>query len=230
MKTGKKILLLLAALALTLSAFANDYQIEGGTGTKRLQTGTKIPLQMAEPVTTKNLETGDMFSASVVQDVILDHSVVLPVGTLVRGNVKAINKAKRLSKAANLYLSFDHIVTPQGRQLPINAALSSNFKLTLDGGITTGGNYGTALAHNWEETRNIVKNSTNWGIEKGDKAFTGGKYILTPLAAIGGTLVGGGYLVVDSVVDLFRKGDEVIINQGQVFGIMLLSPLDVPMN
>jgi len=226
----KKLLILFAALTLTLSAWAYDYQMTGGTGTKRLVVGTKIPLKMAEPVTTKDFETGDMFSATVAQDVVLDHSIVLPVGTLVRGNVKEITKSKRLSKAGVLYLTFDHIVTPQGRQLPINAALSSNFKLTLDGGITTGGNYGTALVKNWEETCNIVKNSTNWGLEKGDKAFKGGKYVLTPLAAAGGVFFGGGYLVVDSIADLFRRGDEVIINQGQVFGIMLLSPLDVPAN
>ncbi len=225
----KKIFLLLMALTLTLSAWA-DYQIEGGTGTKRLQTGTKIPLKMAEPVTTKDFETGDMFSATVTQDVVLDKSVVLPTGTLVRGNIKSLTKSKRLSKAAVLYLTFDHIVTPQGRQLPINAALSSNFKLTLDGGITTGGNYGSAVAKNWEETCNIVKNSTQWGIKSGDKMFPGGKYLLTPFAAAGGAIFGTGYFVVDDVVDLFRKGDEVIINQGQVFGIMLLSPLDVPMN
>jgi len=227
----KKLLILVLFLALGAGcAHAYDYQIEAGAGTKRLVTGTKIPLKMAEPVTAKDFETGDMFSATVAQDVVLDHSVVLPVGTLVRGNVKAVDKAKRLSKAAKLYLSFDHIVTPQGRQLPINAALSSNFKLTLDGGITTGGNYGTAVAENWEETCNIVKNSTNWGITAGDKAFPGAKFILTPLAAAGGTVFGGGYFVVESVVDIFRKGNEVIINQGQVFGIMLLSPLDVPAN
>ena len=225
----KKVFVLFAALMVTLSAWA-DYQIEGGTGTKRLVAGTKIPLKMAEPVTTKDFETGDMFSATVAQDVVLEQSIVLPVGTLVRGNVKAITKSKRLSKAANLYLSFDHIVTPQGRQLPINAALSSNFKLTLDGAITTGGNYGTALCQNWDNTVEIVKKSTDWGVTAGDKAFKGGKYVLTPIAAVGGTLFGGGYLVVDSVVDLFRRGDEVIINQGQVFGVMLLSPLDIPIN
>lgn len=229
------LILLFGALLFTMctinqSNAYSDYIIEGGTQTKRLQAGTKIPLKMAEPVTTKDFVAGDMFSATIIDDIILDGTVVLPACTMVRGNVKNIIKAKRLSKAANLYLTFDHIVTPQGRQLPINAALSSNFKLTMDGAITSGGNYGHAVAQNWDKTVDIVKKSTEWGIDSGDKLFNGGKYILTPLAATGGVLAGGGYFVVDSVVDLFRKGDEVIINQGQVFGIMLLSPLDVPIN
>lgn len=213
----------------TQSAYAN-YQIQGGTQTKRLQTGTKIPLKMAEPVTTKDFAEGDRFSATVINDIVLDHEIVLPAGTLVRGNVSSIVKPKRLSKSANLYLTFDHLVTPQGRQLPINAVLSSNFKLTMDGGITTGGNYGHAVAKNWDNTVEIVKKSTEWGLESGDKLFKGGKYVLTPFSCAGGTLFGGGYFVVDSIADLFRKGDNVIINQGQVFGVMLLSPLDVPIN
>lgn len=202
------------------------YEIQGSTQTKRLPIGTKLPLKMAEPVTTKDFSEGDMFSATVVNDIVLDRIVVLPAGTLVRGNVAKIVEAKRLSKCANLYLTFDHLVTPQGRQLPIKAALSSNFKLTTDGGITTGGNYGYALRQNWDSTVEIVKKSTDWGLNSGDKL----KYVLTPIGAVAGTIGGGGYLVVDSVADLFRKGDQVVINQGQVFGVMLLAPLDVPAN
>lgn len=217
------------ALNLEQNAFAS-YQIQGGTQTKRLQTGTKIPVKMAEPITTKDFSTGDMFTSTVINDIVLDGAIVLPAGTLVRGNVGKIVKSKRLSKSANLFLNFDHIVTPQGRQLPIKAALSSNFKLTMDGAITTGGNYGHALGKNWDNTVDIVKKSTNWGVVSGDKLFKGGKYLVTPISAVGGTFFGAGYLIVDSVADLFKKGDEVIINQGQVFGIMLLSPLDVPVN
>lgn len=226
----KKLIVLFCAFLFTFTlngAFAN-YTIEGGAKTKRLHVGTKIPVKMAEPVTTSDFAVGDMFSATITNDIILDNSVILPAGTLVRGNIARIKPAKRLSRAANLYLTFDHIVTPQGRQLPIKAGLSSNFKLTMDGGITSGGNYGYAVQENWKGTKNIVRKSTQWGLNSGEKLFTGAQIITTPVAAVGGVLVGGGYFIISDFVDLIKKGDEVIINQGQVFGIMLLAPLDVP--
>jgi len=210
------------------SAFA--YQIKADATTKRLPMGTKINLVMAESLTTAEVEEGDMFQALTTSDIKLDGKTILPKGTLVRGMVKGFDKTKLLSRSANLYLTFDHIVTPQGRQLPINAGISSGFNMKIDGGISGGGGYGCELKRNVQKTGDIIVGATNWGIEAGDEMFTGAKFVLAPISAVAGTFGGAVYLVGDSIIDLFRYGSEVIINQGQVFDVILFEALDVPVS
>jgi hypothetical protein len=112
--------------------------------------------------------------------------------------------------------------------VPIKAGICSQFDLTDEGGITGGGNYGWAVAQNWHKSVDIVKNTTLWGVKSGEKLFQGGEILVTPIAAAGGVIGGGFYFVGDSIIDLFRKGNEVVINQDKVFDILLLDNLDVP--
>lgn len=227
----KKIITILMALLFVLSGIrsVSAYQIKADARTKRIPMGTKLELEAANTVTTESLNKGDMFSAYLTKDIYSDGSILLPRGTVIRGNASNVLQAKRLSKSAVLYLNFDHIVAPNGKQIPIRAGISSSFKLTKDGGIDGGGNYGSALAENWHKSGNIITKTTKWGVKSGEELFTGGKYLITPFAAIGGTIAGAGYLVGDSIIDLFRKGKNVIIKKGQEFDALLLEPIDVPM-
>lgn len=225
----KKIIVFCAFLLLILFGIQSmeAYQIKADAKTKRIPMGTKLKLEAANALTTENLTKGDMFSSYLTDDVYVDGSVVLPKGTIIRGNSGKIISAKRLSKSAVLYLNFDHVVAPNGKQLPIKAGISSSFKLTDDGGIG-GGGYKEAFLENTDKSGNIIKKSVNWGVNSGEDLFKGGKYLVTPFAAIGGTVAGAGYLAGSSIVDLFKKGKNVIITKGQKFEIMLLEPLDVP--
>ncbi len=220
--------IIFSCLLLTSAAFA--YQFQAGTGTQRLERGTIIELEMAEPITTRDYTTGDLFTATVVQNVKQNKKTVLPAGTLIRGSIGEVQPAKRLSKAAKVAFTFDHVVTPQGRQLPMRAALCSYFKITPEGFVTSGGNYGTAIAENWENSGEYVKKATQWGLNSGEKLFAGAQIVTVPLGVVGGLVYGTGYFAFEAIADLFRKGDEVIINQGQRFNIMLLDCLDVPVN
>lgn len=225
----KKITLLLLMFAAFLGLQASfAYQIKADAQTKRIPMGTKLSLEAANTITTETLNRGDMFNAYLTKDVYVDGSVVLPAGTIVRGSSSDIIKARKLSRSAVLYLNFNHVVAPNGKQIPIKAGISSALALTQDGGIDGGGGYGTAFGENLDKSGNIIKKSVDWGISSGDEWFKGGKYLVTPVAAVGGTLAGAGYLVGDSIADLFRNGKNVVILKGQKFEIMLLDPVDVP--
>ncbi|MBE7705929.1 MAG: hypothetical protein E7Z91_01600 [Cyanobacteria bacterium SIG30] len=225
----KKILSIIVFIFILISyspIFAQ--QMKANAKTNRIPRGTKIELRMVDPVTTENVERGDIFTASLIQDVEIDGDIILPAGSLVRGTVGQIIPAKRLSRSAIMYMHFDHIVTHTGQQLPIKAGICSNFVIKSDGAIAGGGNYGDALKQNWGTTVKIVKNCADWGIVKGEQLFNGGKYLITPFSTIGGVLGGGIYYIGDAVVDLFKKGNDIVINQGKTFNILLLDNLDVP--
>ena len=123
--------------------------------TKRIPAGTKFTLELLNPVSTLT-SAGTEFSAILVTDQTADTDVILPSGSLVRGTVKQVVPAKRLSKGAVLYLDFDHVVTPNGRQLPLSLTVIGRPDMTYDGGITTTKGYGDAVKQNWDKTVDIA--------------------------------------------------------------------------
>ncbi len=193
--------------------------------TKRIPAGTKFQLQLLNPLSTAR-QTGEPFSAILVTDQTADSDVILPSGSLVRGSIKNIVPSKRMSKGAILYLDFDHIVTPNGRQLPLTLSLVGRTDMTYDGGITTTRGYGDAVKKSWAKTVDITKNSVEWG---NDIVNDGpAKYVTVPLAAIGGGIGGGAFFIYDAIADMIRKGEDVNLNSGEVINVILVDPIDVP--
>ena len=65
---------------------------------------------------------------------------------------------------------------------------------------------------------------------EGAKAMRNLLYGLMILGAAGGVIGGAFYLVGDSIVDLFKKGSNVNLEQGQILDIMLTQPIDIPVH
>jgi len=228
----KKIALLITLLlTLTQVTYALSTQMKGDIQTKRLNEGTVLRLRMADSVTSQGNQGGDPFSAVTVSDIKSGNKIVLPAGTILRGSINEIQPAKRLSKGAIVYLHFDHLVTTTGKQLPIKAGVYASHNVTIDGGISAGGNYATAMGESWDKTCNIVKTATLWGWNVGEGVWNkGGRILLAPIGAIGGALGGGLYLVGDTFANLIKKGKEVNLYNGQVLEVMLLEHLDIPIS
>ena len=226
-----KFKLLILALSLIISAnslYALPFKADART--KRIPAGTKLKLQLIDPITTNGGQEGDYFSAMLLEDQKSQESVILPAGSVVRGSVNKIVPTKRLSKGAILYIDFDHIVTPNGRQLPMAMGLCNRADITIDGGIFGSRGYGEAIKQNWTQTVDITKKATKFGVDAGENAFTGAVYLTAPICAVGGAFGGGAFFVGDSIADLFRKGKNVLLNQGTILDVMLTYPIDVPVN
>lgn len=207
-------------------------QYQANVQSKRLSKGTTIKLQMMDPASTVDSTQGDMFQAMLVEDKIADGTMILPKGTIFRGTIDKVVPSKRLSRGAVLYLSLDHVVTPTGRQVPVQTGLMSNgIVLTTDGGIKAGGNYGYALQKNWETATNIMGNCIDWGVDVGDKALWGWpKYLTIPVGSAAGVVGGFVYYIGDAVVDLFKKGGDVTFHQGSIIDFILTDSVDVPVH
>lgn len=224
----KSLILALAVILLTNTAIAAPFKADAQT--KRIPAGTKLKLQLIDPVSTIAGQQGDEFNAMLIEDQTSGTSIILPAGSIVRGCISKVKPTRRFSRGAVIYLDFDHVVTPSGRQLPLTMSVYNRTNLTNDGGIYGSKGYGEALKQNWGKTVEITKNSTEFGIDLGEDAFTGAVYITTPICAVGGAFGGGAYFAGDSVIDMFRKGEDVILNQGTILDVMLTNPIDVPVN
>ena len=163
----------------------------------------------------------------MMTDQTADSDVILPMGSLVRGTIKRIEPSKRMSKGAVLYLDFDHVVTPNGRQLPLTFSVVGRSDLTYDGGITSSRGYKDALKENWENTKDITVNATEWGGDVFDDIIVADQ-LMTGICALVGALGGGAYYVYDGIADMIRKGKDVNLRQGEVLNVILVDPVDVP--
>lgn len=192
----------------------------------RIPAGTNLKLEIVDPVSSKTGSIGDEFSAMIKEDKVVNGRIALPAGSLIRGTINKITPSKRLSRSAIVYFSFDHVVTPTGRQIPINAGLFNYYELTLDGGVYNGGNYGYALQQNWSKTKKLLDKTIEWGKGTGDNM----QYICVPLGAVGGVFGGAAYYTGMAIADLYQKGNDVNWNQGKQFEVMLTQPLDIPLH
>ena len=160
-----------------------------------------------------NME-GDEFFAEVVNDVEGDSGVIIPKGTLAHGKIAQTVEAKRMGRAAQLTLDFDYLITPDGREIPIEGRMTTKLHpvvetskiVVQDVGYTlAGGVVGGFLALNW------------LGLEA---AIASQGYTLAGGAAIGGAIGLGAALI--------RKGHDVLIAPGDEIKVKINTSVKLP--
>ncbi len=157
---------------------------------------------------------GDEFFAEVTEDVYGDKGIIIPKGTVAHGMISSTTAAKRLGRAATLNLDFDYLVTPDGREIPIEGKMTTKLHpvaetgkiIAQDVGYTiAGGAVGGFVALNW------------LGIEA---AIASEGYTLAGGAAVGGVIGLG--------MALIRKGHEVLIAPGDEIKVKINTKVDLP--
>ena len=219
--------LLLISMFSVMQVYAGT--LTAGAKTKRIPAGTIIGIKFLQQINTFSKSQGDSFTAVITDELVVGDSIVLPLGSAVRGSISKVKPTARFSRGAKLYLDFDHIVTPNGRQIPLDMAVCQYDNIYLDGGLYKNLGYGETVQNNFKRGVEIIKDTTQYGLNAKESA-PGMQYITTPVCAIGGTFGAAGYFVGKSVTDMFKKGQEVRISEGEELKVKLLTPIDVPVH
>lgn len=157
---------------------------------------------------------GDEFFAEVTSDVEGKDGVIIPAGTVAHGRISEATSAKRLGRDGSLNLDFDYLVTPDGREIPIEGKMSTKLHpiaagtkiIATDVGYTAaGGVVGGIVALNM------------FGVEA---AIASQGYTVAGGAAIGG-MIGLG-------AALYRKGKNVLISPGDEIRVKLNTKIPLP--
>lgn len=194
----------------------NDNQVKNiFTGeTHKIKTKDVIKMTVSEVLSSGFTQEGDEFFAQITQDVEGKTGVVLPTGTVAHGTVKEMEESKRLGRDGWIEINFDYLVTPDGRQIPIEGKMSTKMHpvkgvaktVLVDTGYTLAGGVVGGFA-----ALNLL------GIEA---AIASQGYTLAGGAAIGGAIGLG--------ISLFRKGKDVLISPGDEIKVKMLTPIDLP--
>lgn len=204
--------------------------LELGTSTEKIPVGSKLLIVLNNNLNSKKSHEGDPFSATVKEDLLIDNNVVLPVGTLIRGRVGKVKKPGLFSKSGSLFLNFDHIVTPLGKQVTLDVDLSSANKTNKRGALVANGGLGQAIKDSAKSGYNTTKVITKAGYDFGMAAGKVPVVATLPASAAVGTVAGTTVFATRSTIAIFKKGGNPVVNTGDSLEINFAEELDVPVN
>lgn len=195
--------------------YSEEYDKEMYTGkTETLEKRDSIEMTVSQVLDGSFSFEGDEFFAEVTKDVIGDKGIIIPKGTVAHGIIKESGSAKRLGRDGYIDLSFDYLVTPDGREIPIEGKMSTKL-------------------HPIKAATKIV--ATDIGYTAGG-AVLGGIFaaqalsVEAAIASQGYTVAGGAALGagVGLGMALYRKGKDVLISPGDEIKVKILSEVDLP--
>ncbi|MGD9580792.1 MAG: hypothetical protein AB7V50_05430 [Vampirovibrionia bacterium] len=185
------------------------------TGEKKaVEKGTKIDLTVSTVISSEMSSQGDEFFAEVSNDVLIDGATVLPTGTVAHGTITETSEEKRLGRNGFVKINFDYLLTPDGREIPIKASLSTKshpiksfakVALTDMGYTLAGGAIGGLIA--------LKIGGLGMAVASHGYSVAGG-------AAVGGTI--------GLAQSLIRKGKPLLISPGDQIKIKMTSDINLP--
>jgi len=76
--------------------------------------GTKVPLSLAQAISTKNAREGDPVYAQTTFPFVLNERILIPAGTYIQGKISHVEPAGRSKKRAELLIHFTSMIYPSG--------------------------------------------------------------------------------------------------------------------
>ncbi len=181
---------------------------------KKIDETKTIELTVSQVLNGTTSQEGDEFFAEVSNEVLAGSGVLLPIGTVAHGKIKNIVDPKRMGRDGYIELSFDYLITPDGREIPIEGGMTSKLHpaqsvvktIAQDATYTAvGGAYGAVAALELA------------GLE--------GAIVSQGYTVLGGAAIGG---VIALGLSLFRKGKNVLISPGDEIKVKIKSNQNIP--
>jgi hypothetical protein len=132
--------------------------------------GTKIPLSLAQAISTKNAHEGDAVYATTAFPFVLDNRVIVPAGSYIQGKISHVERGGRVKGRAEILIHFTSMIYPSG------------YTVMLPGSVE---NTPGAASNSVKDQEGTIQEDKDTGqkIEEGAKAGVYG--------ASGGALAGG---------------------------------------
>ncbi len=181
---------------------------------KKLDEHKEINLTVSQVLAGTTSVEGDEFFAEVSNDVLAGSGVLLPKGTVAHGRIKNIIDPKRMGRDGYIELSFDYLITPDGREIPI------------DGNMTSKLNPAQSVAQKTGETIAYTAVGGVYGAAAAlEVAGLAGAIVSQGYTLAGGAALGG---IIALGMSLFRKGKDVLISPGDEIKVKIKSTEEIP--
>lgn len=176
---------------------------------ERLEGNKVVELTVSQVLAGTTSVEGDEFFAEVSEDVLAGSGVLLPKGTVAHGIIRNIVDPKRMGRDGYIELSFDYLITPDGREIPIQGDMTSKLHPAKSVAKVAGENIAyTAIG-------GVTGAMAALEIAGIPGAVASQGYTLAGGAAIGGLIALG--------MSFFRKGSDVLISPGDEIKVKIVS-------
>ena len=180
----------------------------------QVKEGDLLDMTISTVVSAGLSQEGDEFFGKLNRDYTIDGKTALPKGTIVHGMVDAMTDPKRMGRNGHIQLRFDYLITPDGREIPI------------EGDYTTKDSKGKAIAKG-------VARSAGYTLAGGAVGaimvlkFGGAAAVAATngYALLGGAAVGGALGLTGAMLG---KGQHAMIDQGAQIKIQLREGMTLP--
>lgn len=188
-----------------------------------LPAGTKVPMSLRHPITTKTAREGDSVYAVTSFPVVLEDQIVIPEGTYVQGEITQVKRAGKVKGRAELVVHFRTMIFPSGYTVQLSGAIDSvpgsesgrvkDKEGTIEGDSSKG------------------KDAEKIGKATGVGAGVGSVAGISRGRSLSGMGIGGAAgAAVGLGAVLFTRGPDVRFEVGSMMETVLERPLDVDMN
>jgi hypothetical protein len=182
--------------------------------------GTRIPIQLRQPLSTKNAQPGDPVYAQTTFPIMVEGGMAVPAGTWVQGMVDTVKRAGRVKGTAELQFHLTKLIYANGYTLDIAAAIDQ----------VPGSSTASSVKEPGVVTRDSEKGKD---LERvGENAARGGQIgALAGAAArpsIRGFGVGGlSGIAAGTLIAILARGSDVVFDTGTAVEIALSRPMAV---
>lgn len=90
-----------------------------------IPSGTKVPLLLAQAISTKNAREGDPVYAQTAFPFVLNDHILIPAGTYIQGKIMHTEHAGRSKKRAELLIHFTSMIYPSGYTVMLPGAIDN---------------------------------------------------------------------------------------------------------
>ena len=87
--------------------------------------GTKIPISLAQAISTKNAREGDPVYAETTFPFVVNDRILVPAGTYIQGKISRVQHAGRSKGRAELLLHFTSMIYPSGYTVMLPASVEN---------------------------------------------------------------------------------------------------------
>ncbi len=182
--------------------------------TDTIETKDIINMTVSQVLSAGISEEGDEFFAEVTNEVLGEKGVLLPLGTIAHGSIRNLGEAKRLGRDGWIELSFDYLITPDGREIPIEGKMTTKLHPAASVAKTVATDAGYTLVGG------VVGGFTALNVLGIEAAIASQGYTIAGGAGIGAA-VGLG-------MSLFRKGKDALISPGDEIKVKMQTNVKLP--
>jgi hypothetical protein len=181
--------------------------------------GTKIPLQLRQPISTKGAKIGDPIYAQTTFPVVVEGNIVIPAATWVQGIVDEVKRAGRIKGSAEMQFHLTNVIYANGYMLDIAAAIDQ-----VPGDTGTNLKEPGTVQHDAEKGKDLER--------VGQAASTGGQIGALAGAATRPSMRGFGTgglagIAAGTLIALMARGSDVTFPVGTAVEIALTQAMAV---